>query len=572
VFTPLLYALAVAAAAAPAPTGWAGRCPPSCGPAPTAAAVLDRVDTLLAHDSLPEAARLGHQLLDSGAPLPFAKRARLAAMLGRFRSLDGELAGLDPVPGTTAALVRLAAGDAPAGITDLEARLMYGPGGSAMLGRGSALRALTELGFRRRGTGPALVATTENPAILLLVHRAARDSAGVRRLIAAADAERIRASVRNLPPPLALAEAEAWLGDTAAARARLAAFERSWLAMDPDVEWGMVANGWLLGRTWMLLGDLARAGGRPEDAARAYRRVVALWGDGDGAMQPEVTRARAALAESPLAPPPVAPAGAGRVVLRAAAAPEPGAAYRYDAAGWLPVPVPGVRDATQPAFRITLFGREQDTRWSESGITRAVAVDSARFDAPLLAMLGDDGIALRRQAVAASRGLRIETALDTHGSVQSRSLRTDAPAPDGLDDALGVLAVLASVALAPPFPARSVAVGATWLDTLALRTAGSSGERLAVTWRLARVDTIAGVPTAFLTLSVGGAGTQVSGELVYDLDAAVALRLAVSIHAAVRLPGAGMAPARILVTALRLPRVRDAAPAVTTLAVDTDSR
>ena len=50
-----------------------------------------------------------------------------------------------------------------------------------------------------------------------------------------------------------------------------------------------------MGHAWLLAGDLAARRGRPEEAARMYRRVIGLWGGGDPDLNPVVDHARAGL-------------------------------------------------------------------------------------------------------------------------------------------------------------------------------------------------------------------------------------------------------------------------------------
>jgi hypothetical protein len=244
-----------------------------------------RVDALLAADSINEAAQAADAVMRD-VTIPASQRAAIASLFGRFSDAENNDAGRDLGPGTSANLARLAAGTVPASLETMEAGLAVRPGYS------SALRAITELGFTTRGTGPALRATTTDPGMLLLVYMAARDTGAVRATIAVLDSARARLALRNLPPPVALAEAELFLGDSAAALARLISFDASWTRMERTVSWGASQNGWTLGRMWLLLGDLAGAMRRRADAERAYQHVVSLWERGDLDVQPAVIHAR----------------------------------------------------------------------------------------------------------------------------------------------------------------------------------------------------------------------------------------------------------------------------------------
>jgi hypothetical protein len=59
---------------------------------------------------------------------------------------------------------------------------------------------------------------------------------------------------------------------------------------------GFAFEGMLWPRTFLLLGDLAAPRGHREEAARAYRMFLGLWEHGDPEIQPQVQRAREALA------------------------------------------------------------------------------------------------------------------------------------------------------------------------------------------------------------------------------------------------------------------------------------
>ncbi|MBW8839088.1 MAG: hypothetical protein JF602_04420 [Gemmatimonadetes bacterium] len=87
------------------------------------------------------------------------------------------------------------------------------------------------------------------------------------------------------------------LGDTTGAEAQLAEVDRILEYRPFQYSRGLVFGDpapWM-GRAWLLAGDLAARRGRPEEAARQYRRVIGLWGGGDPDLKPVVDHARAGL-------------------------------------------------------------------------------------------------------------------------------------------------------------------------------------------------------------------------------------------------------------------------------------
>ena len=510
------------------------------GAQPLRAQSMQRVESLLASDSIAAAAAAADDVLRDSATTA-AQKATVASLFGRFTAADNADAARDLGPGTSAALTRLAAGAVPEALDVVEAELARQPG------RASALRAITELGFGLRGTGAALRATTDDPGIMLLVYRAARDTAALRDAVRAIDSARARLALRNLPPPLSLAEAELALGDTAAALARLLAFDASWTRMERTVSWGAARNGWLLGRTWLLLGDVAAATGHGADAMRAYGRVIALWGRGDADVQPAVARARAALASTGAEP---VDAEAARVSLVDARDGEP-ARVRYDAVLWMqPRPVADAPD--RPLVRIGFVTTER-----AAGLTATQSYDSVTLDAPLLASLGTDGMAIRREIQSAAGRLTATTTCDALARVTGRRVSTEAALPAELRGLLEQGAGFGPLSMALRLPAGPVPVGASWTDTLAVGVPGSEGAvTMHATWRLARLASVGGRRLAFVTIDAATpAGAPVratlTGEIVRDLDAGTNLRLAASLRAAVPAAGGSATPVRVLLTALR---------------------
>ena len=477
-----------------------------------------RLDALLASDSVAAAAQAAESAL---ASMSWSDRTRLGAMFGRFSVVDASDAPLDPVPGTTALLTRLAAGAVPAAVDQVEFSLLSQRQSAA------CLRAITELGFLRRGFGAALRATSDDPAILLLVYEAAHDTAGVRELRDALALARSRVAQRNAPPPLALAEADLYLGDTANALVRLLAFDASWTVMERPVSWGAVQNAWTLGRTWLLLGDVAAATGRRADARRAYERVIALWADGDEDVQPFVARARAWI-EGRTIPSSSNPAAVSLRPLATA-----GGRFRYDAVLWA--------TSDQPLARMS-FVTTEDAATVAGGALVTQRFDSVILDMPLLDRMGAEGLALRRQVQGSAGVMTTETVIDTLGRVASRSLH--APSlPDDLRSLLEGPIGLGPLAGAVPLRSTEAHPGDQWTDTLSLMIPGT-GMRVSLRaeYRLARVTEAGGRRLAFITVAARGPGATLTGELVRDVDSGESLRLAASLRTAT---------ARVLLTALR---------------------
>jgi hypothetical protein len=91
------------------------------------------------------------------------------------------------------------------------------------------------------------------------------------------------------------------LGDTAGADAQFATIERILqhrsFQFSPGLLFGE-PNPWM-GLAWSLAADVAVARGRPDDAARLYRRVIGLWGGGDPDLDAVVEHARTRLRSLP---------------------------------------------------------------------------------------------------------------------------------------------------------------------------------------------------------------------------------------------------------------------------------
>lgn len=446
------------------------------------------------------------------------------ASIPRTSSIDAE---------ALLAVMRLAAGVVPDDIDAIESRLQR------VSGRGSAMRAITELGFGLRGSGPALRATSDDPTITLLVYQAARDTAGVRETIAALDVARARLALRNLPPPLTLAQAELAIGDSGAALIRLLAFEASWTTMEQQVSWGMVQNGWLLRRTWIQLRDLAHAMGRRADAERAYGHI-------EGA-----TEARGADSST------------GTFSLRAIPESGTGARFRYDAVLWMQPTALAMAAPARPLARLGFVTSER-TAPTARGVVTTQTYDSIILDMSLLDALGAEGLTLRRQIQGAAGSMTATTDVDSLGHSTHRALHTDALLPEELrtliERGVGFGPLSGAVAL----PAGAVSIGDSWRDTVALAIPGSAASvTLTATYRLARITTTGGRRLAFITIDAGtgtpraqpdGGRVQatLTGELVRDLATGESLRLAASLRATVFAANGAATPVRVLLTAMKL--------------------
>lgn len=432
----------------------------------------------------------------------------------------------------TAALTRLAAGAVPDDIETLEAQLRL------QSGTGSYLRAITGLGFRMRGTGPALTATSTDLGIQLLVAQAARDSEAVRTAIFAIDEARGRLAPRNLPPPVDLAEAELSLGDSSAALARLRAFRARATVMERTVSWGAVQNGWLLGRTWMLLGDLAKARGSAAEADSAYTLASA---EGIGAT------ARAAT-----------PNG-GRVRLAPSIE---DSRVRYDAVLWMQPVVALSSGPAQPTARLTFSVSEHRRPEADGTVTTTQTFDSIALDVPLLDRLGAEGLRVRRAIQASAGSLTAVTRTDSLDHITIRTLSASA-LPDELKRLIENGAGFGPLSVSVALPGRAVVVGDHWTSSVQLDVPGTADPvAVTATYRLARIQDAGGRRLAFITIDAGSdaatgmsdggrAQVHLTGELVRDCTTGETLRLAASLRATTWSPTGVQIPVRVLLTALR---------------------
>lgn len=130
----------------------------------------------------------------------------------------------------------------------------------------------------------------------------AGDTVGAKRALARMDSAMApKPNERRIPPfgpeYFWSATYHVALRDTAGAEKQLAEIEGILEYRPFQYSPGMVFSDqrpWI-GQAWSLAGDLAARRGRPEEAARMYRRVIGLWGGGDPDLKPVVDHARAAL-------------------------------------------------------------------------------------------------------------------------------------------------------------------------------------------------------------------------------------------------------------------------------------
>ncbi len=430
---------------------------------------------------------------------------------------------------TTSALTQLAAGSIPENLDALESQLRS-QGGTA-----SYLRAITALGFRMRGTGPALTATSSDMGIQLLVYVAAHDTEGVRTTVYAIDEARSHLARRNLPPPVDLAEAELSLGDTSAALARLRDFRSRAQDMERTVSWGAVQNGWLLGRTWALLAQLARAKGATAEADSAQALAIA---EGDSMI--------------------MTPAATGAVSLT----PANGASrVRYDAVLWMQPVVSLSTEPQQPTARLTFVASEQRTATAR-GASTTQTFDSIAMDVPMLDRLGADGLAIRRAIQGSAGSLTTVTETDSLERTTARTMSASA-LPEEMKKLIAAEVGFGPLGSAAVLPGGSARVGQSWTSALFLSVPGAADPTpVTATYRLERIAesgsrrlafiSIAATTTTPARMSDGGqVQVRLSGELVRDVTTGETLRLAASLRGTVWTATGSQMPVRVLLTALR---------------------
>jgi tetratricopeptide (TPR) repeat protein len=147
---------------------------------------------------------------------------------------------------------------------------------------------------------PSLDTAARDPRVRAAAFILRGDTSGLRAALAAVDSFIVTAPVEMPENGLLLSAALGYLElrDSATALARLLDFKRRFPYLQPNERpvGGFVFGSMLWPRTFLLLGDIAAALGRNEEAVAAYRRAAGLWQSGDADVQPLVQRARAAAA------------------------------------------------------------------------------------------------------------------------------------------------------------------------------------------------------------------------------------------------------------------------------------
>jgi hypothetical protein len=379
-------------------------------------------------------------------------------------------------------------------------------------------RTATALGFEAGLTGPALIATTDDLHLRLLVARAARDTALVRATLRRASETYALLGRSQAPPPVLLAETEAWLGDSGAALARMRAFESRRAAMDTAVRWDDVPNGALLARA-----DSARARLEAPTPHAAAAGRIAFPRRGEGAWR-----------------------------------------WRYDAEIRTRLPFAAPVDTIVPIARVALIVDEALVR-NAAALELRTGVRGVALDLPLLSRVGDEGLLYLRTLVTALRSGGTTARVGADGDVVGHRAIHEA-AGFGAGTATSLLQALGPLAFAPRLPAESLAVGATWTDTVRVAAPGTAlGDAaipLPATVRLTDIRAVEGRTLAVLALDADvrawpiGRGLEhaditLSGEIVLDAGDGLPVRTAASLRASVVDGRGARTPVRALVTALR---------------------
>jgi tetratricopeptide (TPR) repeat protein len=280
---------------------------------------LVHLDALLLSDSLgtrriPEAARLADSVLGGQVVLPRHVRmsdadyamtrgfmgVAIAGTFGRVAQIPENLpvpAGPAPPPGIFRVVALLSAGVEPPNMAASVATIAALPAPMAP----GARRSISILCQRVCTTPPFPTDSAFGASPFGALH--AGDTARARVLTSAAESVlAYRESVNGVgslwgTDVLEVAMARLGLGDTTAALTHLALLER--LRTNETLQmYGLnIGTVWLMGRAWLLTGDLLTARGRAEDAQLYYRRVADLWAGGDPALLPMVQRARSRIPE-----------------------------------------------------------------------------------------------------------------------------------------------------------------------------------------------------------------------------------------------------------------------------------
>lgn len=241
-------------------------------------------------------------LIDSVYVESLTIQGQVYGMVGKFK-LD---ASRNPAPATRPtqeSWLQIFAGVLAARFDSIEAALAAAQPNA--IARANMLEMSTLMAFRMRGTGPSLDTAAVHPIRRFQAFLARRDTARARAALVSFDSTLARRAPRTRDDGGWMFAAESYvaLGDSARALAIMLDWRERWPTTMKSVTGDRILDQNYLtsiariwGRSWLLLADLAAAGGQPAEARRAYQMVVNLWDQADAPVQPFVARARAALA------------------------------------------------------------------------------------------------------------------------------------------------------------------------------------------------------------------------------------------------------------------------------------
>ena len=251
--------------------------------------MADRRDLALARQRPAEAAALADSVL---AFPPALRNTAYFSMLGRPSEGADTTIGSRQAAAWRPILLGVLPQDFDAIETAIAARLT-GPQ------RDDFLQLSTLAGYHLRRTGPALDTAARHPIKRFQALLARGDTVRARAALTEYDRELLARHPASFDDGGWLFDAESHLelGDSATALSRLTEWERRWAflareSMILEQYYWQRSTPRLFGRTWLLYGDLAMAGGRPAEARRAYQMVAGLWEKGEPVVQPALQRAR----------------------------------------------------------------------------------------------------------------------------------------------------------------------------------------------------------------------------------------------------------------------------------------
>jgi len=249
-----------------------------------------------------------------------------------------------------------------------------------------------------------------------------------------------------------------------------------------------------------------------------------------------------------------APAAAQQAVLLRYAPPA-GQVSHYRTASQTWMQIPGMpSDSTRPTMTRTLYQTRTVTAVEAGTRTVTTTVDSSVQDlGPMTGMMPGGDI---------FRGITITQRLDSLGDVSSADVTTPPDANPMIAQAMRSQASQRQFLL----PARRVSPGDTWTssDTMPLGEAQGGGHAIIeLTYTLVKVDRSGGSPLA--TISMTGAMSsdnpgaqgapqgQMTGTMVFDLDAGRLAHSTTTMTAQVQSPDGGQMPVRTVSTTDLLP-------------------